>query len=216
MRTSRPIVGTVLLMCTMLLGPGPFAFAASVTHDTDDTSRLKDTLRLKNVTISWFHPLNGGTCTIPATVGSINPVDKTGDHVRKVTREVRADGSQVITQDDLKTGTAEDSNGDTYHFVYTNRAVFNVPPDLPPIVKVEMTDSFRLTGNGLHMNVNFDWSWQYPAPDGIDFTLEPLAFVPIIPFVFATADGVNPDTAHGVTDWQQIRTQGDPFNCDPL
>jgi hypothetical protein len=216
MRTSRPIVGTVLLMCIMLLGPGPSAFAASITHDTDDTSRLKDTLRLKNVTISWGHPLNGGTCTIPATVGSINPVDKTGDHVRKVTREVRADGSQVITQDDLKTGTAEDSNGDTYHFVYTNRAVFNVPPDLTPIVKVEMTDSFRLTGHGLHMNVNFDWSWKYPAPDGIDFTLEPFAFVPVIPFVFATADGVNPDTAHGVTDWQQLSTQGDPFNCDPL
>jgi hypothetical protein len=216
MRTSRPIVGTVLLMCIMLLGPGPSAFAASITHDTDDTSHLKDTLRLKNVTISWGHPLNGGTCTIPVTVGSINPVDKAGDHVRKVTREVRADGSQVITQDDLKTGTAEDSNGDTYHFVYTNRAVFNVPPDLTPIVKVEMTDSFRLTGNGLHMNVSFDWSWKYPAPDGIDFTLEPFAFVPVIPFVFATADGVNPDTAHGVTEWQQLSTQGDPFHCDPL
>ena len=215
MRTSRPIVGTVLLMCIMLLGPGPSAFAASVTHDTDDTSRLKDTLRLKNVTISWDHPLDGGTCTIPATVGSINPVDKTGDRVRKVTREVRADGSQVIVQDDLKTGTAEDSNGATYHFVYKNRAVFNVSPDpsaVSPdpsaIVSVKMTDNFRLTGNGLHTNVSFDWSWKYEAPHGVDFTLEPFADFPVVPFIFATADGV--------TDWQQLSTQGDPLTCDPL
>jgi len=198
----------------MLLGPGPSAFAASVTHDTDDTSRLKDTLRLKNISISWLHPLNGGTCTIPAAAGSINPVDKTGDRVRKVTREVLADGSQVIVQDDLKTGTAEDSHGDTYHFVYKNRAVFNVSPELPAIVHVKMTDSFRLTGNGLHTNVSFDWSWNYPAPDGVDFTLDPFADFPVAPFVFATADAVNP--APGVTDWQQLSTQGDPANCDPL
>src|SRR5215475_14207617 len=203
MRTSRPIIGTVLLMCIVLLGPGPSAFAASVTHDTNDTSRLKDTLRLKNVTISWLHPLEGGTCTIPAAVGSINPVDKTGDRVRKVT-EVLADGSQVIVQDDLKTGTAEDSNGGTYHFIYANRVVFNVSPDLH--VQVEMTDSFRLTGNGLHMHVGFDWRWEYTVtdPEGITLTLDPLADFPVMPFVFATADGVGP--ADGVTNWQQLST----------
>ena len=215
MRTSRPIVGTVLLMCIMLLGPGPSAFAASVTHDADDTSRLKDTLRLKNISISWSHPLIGGTCTIPAAVGFINPVDKTGDRVRKVTREMLPDGSQVIVQDDLKTGTAEDSHGDTYHFVYKNRAVFNVSPGPSAPVNVEMTDNFSLTGNGLHMNVSFDWSWKYPAPEGgIDFTLEPFADFPIVPFVFATANGDDP--APDVTDWQQLSTQGDPFHCDPL
>src|SRR4029453_9894677 len=139
----------------------------------------------KKFHIYWDHPLDGGTCTIPATVGSINPVDKTGDRVRKVTREVMADGRQVIVQDDLKTGTAEDSHGDTYHFVYTNRAVFNVSSGLPAIVSVRMTDNFRLKGEGLHMHVSFDVSWDYPAPDGIDFILEPFAFVPVIPFVFA-------------------------------
>jgi len=215
MRTSWPIIGTVLLMCIVLLGPGPSAFAASVTHDTNDTSRLKDTLRLKNVTISWLHPLEGGTCTIPAAVGSINPVDKTGDRVRKVT-EVLADGSQVIVQDDLKTGTAEDSNGGTYHFVYQNRVVFNVSPDPSAPVSVKMTDNFRLTGNGLHTHVSFDWSWKYPAPDGVDITLEPFADFPVVPYVFATANGDSPDTDHGVTDWQQLSTQGDPFHCDPL
>jgi hypothetical protein len=216
MRTSQPIVGTLLLLCIMVLGPGSAAFAASVTHDADDTSRLDDTLLLKNATISWLHPLTGGTCTIPAAVGSINPVDKTGDRVRKVTREVLADGSQVIVQDDLKTGTAEDSNGDTYHFVYNNRVVFNVSLGLPAVVHVKMTDSFHLTGHGLHTNVSFAASWNYSAPDGVDFTLEPLADFPVVPFFFPTADGVNPDTAHGVTDWQQLSTQGDPANCDPL
>jgi len=222
MRMSRLIIGTVLLVFIMLLGLGPAAFAASVTHDADDTSRLKDTLRLKNVTISWNHPLDGGTCTIPATVGSINPVDKTGDRVRKVTKKELPDGSQVIVQDDLKTGTAkerqenqqEDSSGATYHFVYKNRVIFNVSPDLPAIVKVEMTDDFSLTGNGLDMNVSFDWSWKYEAPKGVDFTLEPFADFPVVPFVFAAPDGVHP--ALGVTDWQQLSTQGDPANCDPL
>src|SRR4030095_8010127 len=110
MRMSRLIIGTVLLVFIMLLGLGPAAFAASVTHDADDTSRLKDTLRLKNVTISWNHPLNGGTCTIPATVGSINPVDKTGDRVRKVTRGERAEGRQLIVQDEPRRRTAKDSH----------------------------------------------------------------------------------------------------------
>ena len=54
MRTSRPIVGTVLLMCIMLLGPGPSAFAASGTHDTDDTSRLKPRFRTTHVSLSNF------------------------------------------------------------------------------------------------------------------------------------------------------------------
>jgi hypothetical protein len=210
-------------MCIVLLGPGPAAFAASVTHDTDDTSRLKDTLRLKNVTISWLHPLNDRTCPIPEAVGLINPVDETGDRVRKVTREVLADGSQVIVQDDLKTGTAKDDrNGVTYHFVYHNRAVFNVSspdpsaPEPSVIVSVRMTDHFSLIGNGLHTNVSFDWSWKYPAPKGVEITLEPFADFPVVPFVFATADGVNPDTDHGVTHWQKLSTQGGAPDCDPL
>ena len=215
MRTSRPIMETVLLVCLMLLGLGPSAFAASVTHDTDDTSRLEDTLRLENFTIPWLFPLNGGTCeAIPVDVGSINPVDKRSERVREVSGEVRADGSQVIVQDDLITGTAVDSHGDTYHFVYKNCVVLNVSPALPAIVKVRMTDSFVLKRNGPLMNVSFDWRWTYTAPAGVEVTLEPLADFPAVPFVFATADGVNP--APGVTNWQQLSTQGDPFNCDSL
>src|SRR4029453_6524065 len=136
------IIGTVLLGCIMLLGPRPSAFAVSVSHDTDDTSRLKDTLQLENFTIPWLfapvglaHPDRGGTCkAIPAAVGFINPVDKRTDRVREITRKVRADGSQVIVQDDLKTGDAVDSHGNIYHFVYKNRAAFNVSPGLPAFV----------------------------------------------------------------------------------
>jgi hypothetical protein len=203
---------TLLLGSLLLLGLGPAAFAESGKHDTDDTERLRDALRLKNFTIPWnfplAHPDNGGTCeAIPAAAGSINPVDNRSNRVRKVTTKGLADGSQVIVQDDLKTGTAEDSHGDIYHFVYTNRAVFNVSPDLA-IVNVRMTDNFRLKGHGLHMHVSFDVSWDYPAPNGVDITLEPRAFVPVIPFVVGTADDAK--------KFQVLSIQGDAFNCDPL
>jgi hypothetical protein len=219
MQMSRLMIGTSLLVWSLLFGLAPAAFAASGTHDTDDTERLKETLRLKNVTIPWFlpppvglaHPDNGGTCqTIPVAVGFINPVDNHSNRVRKVTREVLADGRQVIVQDDLKTGTAEDSHGATYHFIYTNRAVFNVSLGLPALVSVRMTDNFDLQGHDLDMHVSFDISWDYPAPNGVDITLEPLAFVPTVPFVIST------ETEKGATNEQLLSIQGDAFNCDPL
>jgi hypothetical protein len=79
-----------------------------------------------------------------------------------------------------------------------------------------MTDSFRLKRKDFHASISFDWSWDYAAPTGVEITLDPFADFPVAPFVFATADGVNPDTTNGVTNWQQPSTQGDPFNCDPL
>ncbi len=144
--------------------------------------------------------LSGGTCTIPASVGSINLVNNRSDRLRKVSSKVRADGSEVIVQDDLKTGAAKDSNGDTYHFIYKNRVVLNVSSGLPAIVNVRMIDSFLLHGNGLHLNVSFDWRWTYTALAGVHVTLEPSADFPVVPFVFATVDEVNP--APGVTNWQ--------------
>jgi hypothetical protein len=163
------------------------------------------------------NPANGGFCAlIPASVGFINPVDNSSDRVRKVTSELLADGSQVIEQDDLKKGTAVDDSGAIYRFIYRNRLVLIVSPGTPADVNVRMIDSFRLTGNGVNMNAIFDWSWDYAAPDGAVLNLQPDADFPVDFFVFATADGVNPDTANGLTNWQQLKTQGDPFNCDPL
>jgi hypothetical protein len=200
-------------MFMMLFGLGPATFAASETRDTDDTSRLKDTLRLENVTIPW-------SFAIPAAVGSINPVNNRSDRVRKITREVLADGSQVIVQNDLIKGLASDSNEDIYHFVYKNRLVFEVSSDLPAIVSARMFDSFRLKKeDDIIMTVGFDYRWTYEAPTGIIFDLGGDGMnsnFPITPFVFATADGENPDTANGMKDWPQRSTQGDPLNCDPL
>jgi hypothetical protein len=206
----------------MLFSLGPATSAASDTRDTGDTSRLKDTLRLENATIPWSFPLHAATCAaIPAAVGEINPIDNRSDRVRELTREVLADGSQVIVQDDLIKGLAgSDSNDDIYHFVYKNRLVFRVSSGLPASVRVRMIDSFRLKkGDDIIMTVSFDYRWKYPAPNGITFDLGGDGMnsnFPITPFVFATADGENPDTANGVTDWQELSTQGDPLNCDPL
>ena len=44
------------------------------------------------------------------------------------------------------------------------------------------------------------WSWDYTAPTGVEITLDPFADFPLDPFVCATADGVNPDTANEVTN----------------
>jgi hypothetical protein len=205
-------------VCSLLFGMGPAAVAAAGTHDTDDTSRLTDTLRLENFTIPWLfalaNPANGGTCqAIPEAVGSINPVDKGTDRTREITRKVLADGRQVIIQDDLKAGTAVDNHGNTYLFVYKNRAAFNVSSGLPAFVNVDMTDDFRLTGLGLDMHVSFHWRWRYTAPKGVEIFFDPLAIGSVAPFIPATLDGVNP--APGVEDWQQLSTQGDPSNCDP-
>ena len=220
MRTSRSIMETVLLVCLMLLGLGPAAFATSVTHRDDNTLRLQDMLRLENFTLAWPFALEYKQCKdIPAAVGAINPVDNSNDRVRKITREVWADGSQMIVQDDLITGTAKDSYGATYHFIYKNYLVLQVPTDVPAIVQVKMTDSFRLIGHGLHVHVGFDWRWKYEATDGITFTLGGDGMNsnwPVEPFVFATADGVNP--APGVTHWQKL-SKGKPqdvLTCDPL
>ena len=221
MRMSRLLIGTVLWVFMMLLGLNPATFAASDTRDTDDTSRLKDTLRLENVTIPWSFPLHAETCeAIPVAVGSINPVNNSSDRVREITREVLADGSQVIVQNDLIKGLASDIHDDIYHFVYKNRLVFRVSSDLPPMVSARMIDSFRLKkGDDIIMTVGFDYRWKYPAPTGITFDLGGDGMnsnFPIAPFVFATADGESPETANGVTDWQQLSTQGEPLNCDPL
>jgi len=219
MKRSSTLV--TIAVATTLCVALSFTFAIAENRGADGSPQLKDTLRLENVTIPWLfplaHPSNSGTCSaIPTSVGAINPVDNHSDRVRKVTREVQPDSSQEIVQDDLKTGTAVDSKGATYDFVYKNRVVLTVPPGLPTIVHVRMTDSFRLKRKEFHADITFERSWDYAAPTGVEVTLEPGADFPVDPFVFATADGVNPDTAHGVTNWQQLSTQGDPFNCDPL
>lgn len=223
MQPIRKIFANFMLASIMLFGQ-PLGLAAPVNDDDDDddnggNTRLQDTLRLKNVNLPWAFPLAhpdvGGTCAaIPATLGSINPVDNTSDRVRKIKQTIMADGSQVIVQNDRISGTAVDSNGNTYPFLYKNVATFHVSPGPSPTVDVRMTDFFRLRGNGFQMKVTFDWSWTYTDPDGVSITLEPFVGFAVVDLVFATADGITP--APGVTNWEQTETGGDPFNCDPL
>lgn len=213
-----------LMLASVLIFALPPGFAAPVTDNDDDddnggNTRLEDTLRLQNVTLPWAFPLGhpdaGGTCdAIPATLGLINPVDNKSDRVRKIEQTMRADGSQVIVQDDLITGAGMDSNGNTYQFVYKNVATLNISPGQPATVDIKMADLFRLRGRRLDMKVTFVWSWTFTAPEGVTITLEPFVGFAPMPLVFATADGVTP--APGVTNWEQLETGGDPFNCDPL
>lgn len=217
MQTLRRNIRTNLTLLVLLVGSG----LCTAAQAGNAPSGIKDTLHLKNVTIPWLfsmaNPANGGFCaSVPASVGVINPVADSSDRVRKVTSEFLADGSQVIEQDDLIMGTAANDVGAVFRFIYKNHLVFIVSPSLPANVNVRMIDSFRLTGNGVNMNATFDWSWDYAAPDGVVLNLQPDADFPVDFFIFATADGVNPDTGNGVTNWQQLKTQGDPFNCDPL
>lgn len=215
----RKIFANLMLVSIMLFGQ-PLGFAAPVNDDDDNgKTRLQDTLRLKNVSLPWAFPLGhpdvGGSCAaIPATLGFINPVDDTSDRVRKTKQTMMADGSQVIVWDDRISGTAVDSNENTYQFLYKNGATLHVSPGQSPTVDVRMTDLFRIKGNGFQMKVTFDWSWTYTAQQGVAITLDPFVGFPIIDLVFATADGINP--APGVTNWVQLETEGDPFNCDPL
>ena len=123
-----------------------------------------------------------------------------------------ADGSKEIVQNDLKKGDAEDNHDSAYNFVYKNHAAFNVSPESARFVSVEMTDSFSLKGHGLHMHVGFHLSWGYKTGWRRFFSI-PSSFCLCRSFVSGTIDGINP--APGVTDWQQLSTQGDVFHCDP-
>ena len=104
MRSLWRIIGTELMVVILLVGLGLSAFA----HASDDASRLENWLHLKNVTIPWLFSLDSAFCG-NRDVGLINPVDNRSDRLRRITREVRADGSQLIVQDDLKKGIAVDA-----------------------------------------------------------------------------------------------------------
>jgi hypothetical protein len=103
---------------------------------------------------------------------------------------VNADGSSQILINDLVTGTAVDSNGGTYHFVYHNHSTQDVPSGSGPI-QVSMVDSFVLNGDGgaAHMSVGFNWRWTYTPPAELW-----------------------PPVDH----WQKVSTRGEPFLCDPI
>jgi len=103
---------------------------------------------------------------------------------------VNPDGSSELIVNDVVRGDAVDSNGDTYHFIYTNHSITSTPAGSGPI-QIHMTDNFVLNGRGAagHLVVGFNWSWTYTPP----------------------AEGWPP-----ADNWQQNSTRGVPLLCDPI
>lgn len=113
----------------------------------------------------------------------------TGRRFQVITTVTKADGSQKIYNHDFVSGTATDTNGGTYNWVYTNQDRQQIPPSGSP-VRVNMTDSFLLSGTGsANLNIGFVWKWTFSPPD------------PEWP---------------PVDNWVQKITIGDPMHCDPI
>ena len=209
MRTLQ-IVPSAIALGLILIGQGQFAYAGPATHFA---------LHLNNTTIPWgFQPpegLSSFCLAVPPGV-HINPDSLGSNRVKNATQSNRS-GVTTWTITDLVKGTATDSFGLPYRFIYENNASFDFDGST---VTVQMKDTFQLKGSDVNYNVGFNWRWAYPAKslelievkDANGETID----IQVAPFFFATNDGVNeaPNIVPG--SWQQLSTRGDPFNCDPL
>jgi len=176
MPTSRKLV-VPLLFALMLLVAVPSASAAPWVTTTHQTV---------GGTVNWAMPAQ---CpSLPAGVS----LTGTGQRNKQINTTTNADGSQTINTNDLVTGSASDSNGGSYRFIYQNHSINNVPASGFPI-HVNMVDSFVLNGSGSigHLEVGFNWSWDY---NGV---------------------GDNFPPGPGITNWQKMSTRS-TVDCDPL
>jgi hypothetical protein len=171
----RKLVAALLLIL-MLFVVSTSASAAPLGSPTHDTVREL---------VTWTLPAD--QCpSLPAGVS----VFGSGARLAVTNTIANADGSSRIITNDLVKGTAVDSNGGTYSFVYVNHTILNVPSGTGLPIQVSMTDNFVLNGQGSasHMSVGFNWRWTSPSAE-----------------VWPPAD-----------NWQQLSTRGDPFLCDPI
>jgi hypothetical protein len=144
---------------------------------------LQNTHEMVRETVTWTLPAD--QCPdLPAGVS----VSGAGERKLVKNTKVNADGSSRVIINDLVKGEAVGSNGDVYHFLYQNHSIEEAPSGGGPI-QVSMEDTFVLNGDGVHLNVGFNWRWTYTPPAG--------QWPP-------------------VDNWQQISTRGDPFLCDPI
>jgi hypothetical protein len=143
----------VMVAAMMLLGLGPSAFAASVTHNTT---------REQFSTWPASPQLDSSCPEIPSGV-VITAV--TNERVRQTITKTMDDGSKHIVVTDLVKGTAEDNLDGAYTFVYQNDATFDVSSD--GITRVRMTDTFSLKGDNANYTAGFNWSWAFET-DGFD------------------------------------------------
>ena len=210
MRKLRLVIRTVLLVF-VLVGLVPSAFAGPADHFT---------VRLNNVTIPWAFPPPDGLSSFCSEIPEgvhVNHDDFGSNRVKQASQKDMPDGTKHIVTTDLIKGTASDNFGAAYTFVYENNVTFDFDGD---IVKVAMKDTFKLKGGDVNYIVGFNWRWAYPAnslevvevTDGNGQTVD----IAVVPFFFATSDGVNEDPHIVPGSWQKLSTRGDPWNCDPL
>ena len=83
-------------------------------------------------------------------------VEGSGDSFIVTNTRVDKDGVQHMIVNNLVTGTATDSEGETYGFNYHNHASFAIPPTGFPF-HVALSDHFNLNGQGKanHLHVRF-------------------------------------------------------------
>jgi hypothetical protein len=151
------------------------------------TSRETTTSKTVRQTVEWTLP--AGQCpSLPPKV----TVSGVGQRLQVITTIKQRNNQMEIIDHDFVTGTAKDDKGGTYYFVYTNQTRQLVPKSGSPI-KVNMTDSFVLSGNegAASLNVAFVWRWTYRPADGEVY------WPP-------------------VHNWKKDFTLGDPLVCDPI
>ena len=140
------------------------------------------------------HETNQGSVawTLPADQCPSLPagleVSGTGEHSSVTNTKLMANGSTKVVTNDLAKGSAIDSNGNTYHFIYQNHSTQVINGS---VTQIEMKDSFILNGRGsaTRLNVGFLWRWSFPTGE---------------------------DPFFEFNNWEQLSTRGDPLHCDPL
>jgi hypothetical protein len=135
--------------------------------------------------VSWTIP--AGQCpSFPAGLS----VSGTGERHAVVNTKENQDGSTRIIINDVVRGTAVDSNGDTYHFIYSNHSTQYIPASGLPI-EFEMTDNFVLNGRGAAGNLEVGFVMRWTITDPNDPTWPP-------------------------PNAEMINVRGEAFLCDPI
>ena len=139
-------------------------------------------------TVNWTMPA-GQCASLDGEVTGTGQRNETIDTVTKL------DGSAVMVINDVVIGTAVDTTGLNYNFHYANHSIWNTPAAGTP-VSIKMDDLFLLqnsssaANNRYAVKAAFVWHWTY------DPNTE--AYWP------------------PVDNFVQVRTVGDPINCDPI
>ncbi|MFN8490790.1 MAG: hypothetical protein U0350_24575 [Caldilineaceae bacterium] len=137
-----------LILVSLLLALAPSAVFAGPTANTHD---------VVTGTVDWTLP--AGVCA-----EAPNGLAGSGQRHQIIDTHVNADGSTVITINDMVKGDAWDSTG-SYGFVYENHSTEIIPAN-GGAHQVQMEDNFILNGKGSvgHLGVGFNWSWTYQPP----------------------------------------------------